>query len=489
MNPYRYTKRIVLVFFLLFLGCLANPVKAFADGEKGFLSTLENNTKFGLNIRLRNEYWNTFEKSSSDADSSYNIFLTRVRGFADFKVNNLRLHLLVQGINALNLPENGAFGPGVLYFKASDEEENPLKFQFVEAFIQYESSEGFYFKGGRIPLREGAEVLYKDSPKLNWVINKRLSERLIGNWDWTNTGRRFDGINLGYNSPTLKVDAFGAWVTFGGFDIDDGYWKDLDNVVVTGGSITLKKGTLLKYTQIKVFDYFYFDDRGVAKDFTGDDLKINTFGANLAGAYPLGNGEMDFLLWAALQFGNFGDLDQRALALIGEVGYQFKQTTWKPWIRAGVAFASGDGDPDDSDNGTFFNMVPTNHKYYGYTDTTAFSNVIDAYLQLMLFPHQKVKFAADWHFLWLASDDEVWIGGSGPFNNSVFGYAYRAPSGDNDIEKYLGSELDLSVNIAVLRFLSFQVGYSHIFGSDGIEAVFDGEEQLDWFYAQSVINF
>ncbi len=278
-------------------------------------------------------------------------------------------------------------------------------------------------------------------------------------------------------------------VTYGGFDFDDGYWNDLDNVVVIGGSITIKEGVKLENTQLKLFNYLYIDNRGVAEDFAGDNLEINNIGISAVGAYPVGSGEMDMMLWLAFQFGNFGDRDHKAVAFIGEAGYQFPQVAWKPWLRLGFAYASGDDDPDDSDNGTFFNMVPTNHKFYGYVDANAFSNLIDAYMQLLLAPHKRVNLALDGHLFWLASDDEVWIGGSGPFNDSVFGYAYRNPQEENNIDKTLGGEIDISANITALEFLSFKLGYSHFFGQDGVSAVFDKEDNLDWFYAQCVINF
>ena len=482
-------RAISLLFILQFLMIGLGAERAFSEDSTSFSQNIKDHTTLGVNIRLRDDYWNTFEKRGTDKDGSYNFFLIRARAFGDFTWEDFKLHVLVQGVKAFDLPRNGAFGPGPLYYNASDQKTGPGNFQFVEAFLQYKHPKGFYVKGGRIPIKGGAEVLYEDSPKLNWVIKKRLSERLIGTWDWTEIGRRFDGGSLGYQNSTFDINAFGSWVTYGGFDIDDGYWKDLDNVVVVGGSFTLKEGVLLQNTQFKLFNYYYFDNRDVAITKTGDDLKIDTIGANVVGAYPVGPGEIDLLMWVAFQFGNFGDLDQKAVAFIGEAGYQFTEAPWKPWLRAGFAYASGDGDPNDSNNGTFFNMVPTNHKFYGYADVNAFSNLADAYFQFLLSPHKRVNLAVDGHLFWLASDDEVWIGGSGPFNDAVFGYEYRNPVEGNDIEKDLGGEIDLGVNIEALDFLSFQVGYSHFFGHSGVGAVFDKKDDLDWFYAQSVINF
>lgn len=484
INAYSFSGLFILL--ILFQITLVEDA-ALADSDLHNIAG--GNASGGVNIRLRNEYWNTFTKEAASNDKDYNIFLIRARGYMDLDWDKIGVHLLGQGVKAFDLPENGAFGPGPVYFNASDMETGPGNFQIVEAYLDLKNYNGFYLKGGRIPLREGAEVLYKDSPKMNWIIKNRLSERMVGNFEWTDLGRRFDGLNAGYTNDIIDVNVFGANPTYGAFDIDDGYWKDLDTVFVTGAIFTLKKDALIRNTQIKLFNYFYFDNRESAKDFTGDDLKINTIGANLAGVYTAGPGEMDLLLWAGYQFGKFGTLDQNAFAFIAEAGYQFEEIVWKPWLRFGIAYASGDDDPDDRDNGTFFNYLPTNHKYYGYVDANAFSNLIDLYFQFLLNPYSRLNFAIDGHWFWLASDKEYQIGGSGAFNDNIFGYVYRHPAEGNNIDSNIGGELDLTAVIKVLDYLDIQLGYSHFFGNRGIKVIYDGKNQLDWLYAQATIHF
>jgi len=461
-----------------------------SDGEKSSIEEFKSHVRSGVDIRLRNELWNTFEKQGVSTDRTYDFFLVRARGFIDVFWSNFTFHLMGQGVKAFNLPRNGAFGPGPLYFSASENDTGPGNFQIAEAYLQIKDLPvlGFYLKGGRIGFQDGAEVLYGE-PKIDWVIKARLSERLIGNWDWVNIGRRFDGGTLGYGNRVFELNVLGVSVLQGGYDFDDGLWKELGHVVVLGGSFTLKKDVILPDTQFKVFNYFYFDNRTPAKELAGDNLKVNTTGISIVGAYDAGPGQVDLLLWFAFQLGKFGDLDQRALGFIGEIGYQFLHVPLKPWLRAGVAYASGDGDPDDSDHGTFFNMVPTNHKWYGYADAVAFSNLEDYYLQLILTPHNKVTFAIDGYLFRLASDDEFWISGSGPFNNEVFGYAFNKPLVGEDIKRNLGGELDFTLSIKPVDFLSLDIGYSHFFGGRGVDVVFDEEDQLDWFYVQTEVSF
>lgn len=479
---------LLLIVFLSFIYIISVPQGMASDLDES-AEGLRKRVRGGINIRLRDELWNTFERQGADTDRTYNFFLARTRGFIDAFWDNFTFHVMGQAVGALNLPENGAFGAGASYFSASDMDEERFDLQLMEAYLQIKDLpvQGFYLKGGRIGITEGAEVFYGET-KIDWVIKNRLSERLIGNWDWTNLGRRFDGGIIGYSNAVFDINAFGANVLEGGFDFDDGY-EELDHVVVVGGAFTLKQDVVIADTQFRVFDYFYFDNRDPAQAFSGDDLQINTIGASVVGAYDAGPGQVDLLLWFAFQTGNFGDLDQQAFGVIGEIGYQFLEVILKPWVRVGVAYASGDDDPDDSDNGTFFNMVPTNHKWYGYVDAVAFSNLIDAYFQLLLTLHSKVSLAVDGHLFRLASDDEFWIAGSGPFNNQAFGYTFFQPVAGEQIERDLGEELDFTLVINPTNYLSFGIGYSHFFGGKGVDAVFDKEDQLDWFYAQTEIVF
>jgi len=490
LSSYKPWGKEIFPFLLtLLILCTVSSFPARASDLDGVAEKIKEHVSGGVIILLRNELWSTFEKEGVSTERTYDFFFNRTRGFIDLTWEEFTIHLMGQGVKAFNLPKNAAFGLGPLYFSASDEETDPGNFQPVEAYLHIKDIQGFYLKGGRIGFNDGAQVLYKDDLKLNWLIQARLSERLIGNWDWPIVGRRYDGGTLGYTNNIFDFNLFGANVTFGGFDVDDGLWKDLDTVVVTGGAFTLKKDVLVPNTQFQIFNYFYFDDRTSARGLAGSDLEINTTGMSIIGAYNAGPGQVDLMLWFAFQLGNFGDLNQGAFAFIAELGYQFLELPWKPWLRAGIAYASGDGDPDDSDNGTFFNMVPTNHKWYGYTDSFAFMNLINPTFQLLLTPHEKVKFLMEGNAFFLSSDEEEWVTGSGPFNNEAFGYVFRAPVPGRDIERNMGAEVGFTLSIRPIDFLYLDIGYYHLFGGEGVESVFDKEDQLDWFYAQATVQF
>ena len=471
-------------FFLLLNFIGISPV--FGEGDlEGFF---REHTRSGVNVRLRNELWDTFEKKGVETDNTFDFFLVRARGFFDVFWEELYVHAMIQGIKGLNLPENGAFGPGPLYFTASGNDDDPGDLQLVELSFQINNVPytGFFLKAGRMGIEEGGEVFYGE-PKFDLVKRTRLSERLVGNWDWVNVGRRYDGGMIGYENDLFNLSLFGANVLKGGVDFDDGYeW--LDSVFVFGGAFTLKKDVFVKGTELRVFNVFYFDNRTPAKTVAGGSLKINSTGVSVLGVYGFGPGELDVVGWFAVQTGKFGELDQKAVGFIGEIGYQLPTLLFKPWLRLGVAYASGDGNPSDSDHGTFFNVVPTNHKWYGYMDAIAFSNLEDYYLQLILELHRMISFSVDGHLFRLASDDEFWIGGSGAFNNKAFGYVFFTPVDGEEVRRNLGGELDFTLTLKPIKYLSFDMGYSHFFGGKGVEVVFDREDQMNWFYVQTTVS-
>ena len=187
-------KKILLsLLSLLSLSVISVSTSRASDlGES--VEKLKNHVSGGVIILFRNELWSTFTRQGVPTNRTYDFLFVRGRGFIDFTWDKFTLHFMGQGVQAFNLPRNAAFGLGPLYFTASDNETNPGNLQIVEAYLQAKDIYGFYLKGGRIGYNDGAQVLYADDPKLNWVIQARLSERLIGNWDWPIVGRRYDEI-------------------------------------------------------------------------------------------------------------------------------------------------------------------------------------------------------------------------------------------------------------------------------------------------------
>ena len=132
----------------------------------------------------------------------------------------------------------------------------------------------------------------------------------------------------------------------------------------------------------------------------------------------------------------------------------------KPWFRVGVNYASGDDDPTDGDHHTFFNMLPTNHLYYGFADQWAFQNLVDWFAQLMLKPHEKVGINLMLHQFYLANDNDARYFGTGAFNKEVFGFGAQPSRGYGAG----GTEIDAVANYDFNKHLSIQGGYAYMWG-------------------------
>lgn len=484
-------KKLFKILFLIFL-CIA-----FLSGP-GVLSAEELTLKeviktaggaeFGIEGRARYEVWDGFEQTRDQDGKSYDFTSYRIRPYLGYAWDNVKLFSRFQAVGALDLPENAASGPGLNYYNWSAPDDSPNATDIIELYLEAENVviPGLGFRVGRQGIKDGAEVRYNDFA-WDWLKENRLSERLIGNWDWSNMGRRYDAATVFYDAPGYNLNLFGAKVLSGGYDYENSY-DQLNDVFIGGGTLTIKKDKFSNL-ELRVFDYYYRDSRNVVADsITGNKVEVNTVGASVLSVYPgVGAGDLDLMLWGAYQSGDWGRNDQDAYAAVAEVGYRLPSVIWQPWTRLGFAYASGDDNPGDNDNETFFNLLPSNHKYHGAMDMIAFSNIYDSYLQLILLPSKKLKLQADGHYYMLAEDckDSYWYTGSGAYNDKFFGYDQYSTNGDDDI----GIEVNFSAEYQLAANMAFTAGYAHFFGGDAAENYYMKDEDADWAYVQFDLNF
>ena len=134
----------------------------------------------------------------------------------------------------------------------------------------------------------------------------------------------------------------------------------------------------------------------------------------------------------------------------------------------------------DGTRTTFFNILPTNHLYYGYLDQLAFQNLIDLLAQLRLRPLPKLSLDLTWHRFWLAEDADFRWSGTGAFSRTSLGYVRSASQGSHDV----GHELDLTATVPVHRTTVLKTGYSRLWGGGAL-----GDDDADWFYLQIQIQY
>jgi hypothetical protein len=432
--------------------------------------------------RYRFESW---DARASNADAIHGL-RTRIGARYTWKEN---VSLFVQGQDArvFDLSPTGS-GASDLYRAntpgADDDETGHTTVR--QAYLEVRPGAGSYVRVGRQDIYGGTQVKYPEG-NWNYLKMKRLGQRLVGGVGWTNGERAYDGVAAGLAiGEDHYLHAFTAAPTTGVFDIAGAY-DTQEEILFGGAQWTAKRGSCLDDTEFNAFFYGYSDER----DIIADDLEIYTLGASLVGVYPVGPGNADVILWAAGQWGDFPgateSLDHAAWALIAEAGYQLPDVPTKPWLRVGVNAASGDDDPDDDDHGTFFNLMPTNHLYYGYADQVAFQNLIDLFAQLKLAPHEKVGLEVALHQFWLVDDDDSRYFGSGAFNPELMGFGSAASGGENDV----GTEIDVVATVKLHKHLSVAGGYSFMWGGDVFDAGagVDGPDNTEWAFLQVLVQY
>ena len=195
-----------------------------------------------------------------------------------------------------------------------------------------------------------------------------------------------------------------------------------------------------------------------------------------------GDARGNVLVWAAVQGGDWGTADQEAWAVAVDLGRELDGLPGKPSVHLAFEQASGDGRPGGAHE-SFFNLLPTNHKYYDLIDFTSFSNLRDVYLETWLSAGSKVKVRAALHQLSLVEKQDAWYGGSGAFQESTFGYTPRRPAGGFPSTD-LGRELGTDVNWTIREGLQLTVGGAYFWGGDAAAAFLPAKEDAGWGYVE-----
>lgn len=433
--------------------------------------------KPSFDLRLRWEGFDTPARNTA-TDPEYDLGLARFRAALDLVWTRWKLHGMVQAGGVFNIPENGAFAAGPTYFAANDRDTDLAVIGLAELYGAYEA-EGLRLVLGRQPYADGMEVP-AGVAHLDGVKRRRLSDRLVGTFEWPNTARRFDGASFGYGPGSTHVAAFAFRPLVGAFDTSGDAFGEIDDVTIYGATVTGKHGQWIPGTEVRIFTVQYEDERGVTPGAPGD-LSLNTSGAS----FLAGNSTSDLLLWGALQTGNWGVVDQDAWAFLIDVGRRFDNLPGKPSFHLAWEQSSGDprpgAAPGSGNHETFFNVLPTNHKFYGSMDYLAFQNLRDAYVESLFGVGPKLKVRAMLHDFALTERADVWYSGSGAFEEESFGYAGRLASYPS---KDLARELDVEVTWPLQSGFELGIGGGHWWGGDAAEVFFPAEQDGNWLYLQ-----
>ncbi len=391
----------------------------------------------------------THKRYGGESPTQDTFFLHRYYYHADFRYRKL-IRLFVQGVSAAVEDRDGTPIP------------NPSDhFDFQQLFADVR------FLGEDIPLtlRVGRQELQYGK------------QRLVSPLDWANVRRSWDGAKVFWQDEDWNLDAW--WVRpvqKRQRDVDNVNW-DQDFY----GFYAAYKG--IENHGIDAFFYALRDEGDVpnANLRTGDvgDLSLYTMGGRFWGKTPIGDHCWDYDTVLAGQWGKAAGDTIQAWMWSGDTGYTLANCPWKPRIGIGLDYASGDDDPFDDIHGTFNQMFPLGHAYFGYLDQIGRQNLWAQNVNLTVKPHQRVTSRLAWHTFWTDKNrDALYHAGGAPVR--------RSPRGNVGDE--IGHELDFTLNWKVDPHASLLFGYSHMWASDFITGTGSSEDP-DLFYLQYTYKF
>jgi hypothetical protein len=450
--------------------------------------------------RVRAQGWNSFQDVAGDAsygfvESFFRLGIGQARDRWQWQIELNQPTLLGLPKRAVVAAPQGQLGLGGSYFAANDSSQTAASVFPSKAFVRFT---GFAGKPanqltiGRFEFIDGTETRPANTT-LAWLKQERIAHRLIGNFAFSDVGRSADGASFAWNQGRANVTLAAARPTRGVFQVDG--LGELD-VAWQYGALTLATGGGKSSGDLRLFGLGYQDVRAVAKSDNrvaairnGADrfsnINIGTFGMHYLHQLDAGSsGTFDWLFWGAAQFGQWGVQSHRAGALAAEAGWQPRQAAWKPWVRTGYAYASGDGNPGDAHHNSFFQVLPT-PRIYARFPFYNLENINDAFLMVVLRPSSKVTIRSDARALWLSSRRDLWYQGGGAFQPRTFGFTGR-PSGGR---RGLANLWDASADYRVSPHWGVGLYYGHAWGKGVLHSIYPKHPNGDFGYTELLYRF
>jgi len=447
-------------------------------------------------LRSRLYAWNWFEAPPFDnlyahSGNLFRLSLSQKRAKFDWAAEFAIPVLLGLPDNATATAPQGALGLGSNYYSANKSHRNAAMIFPKQLFLRLRVREGQSLQVGRFLFLDGAELAPKNAT-LATLKQTRIAQRLLGDFGWTDVGRSFDGLHYAFSKAAEDVTFVAAVPTRGVFQVDGWGWNQ---AAFAYGSYTRDWGKGQHAADTRFFFLEYGDWRTTvlktdsrplaARRADTDGIRIDTFGGHSLHAYSTAAGTWDVLGWGLIQTGRWGTLRHRAYALAFEGGFQPKiLPALKPWLRGGYNVGSGDGNPNDSTHGSFFQALPTPRPFARFPFFNMM-NTQDRFASLILRPHPKVTLSSEFHSIRLSNANDLWYSGGGVFQPWTFGYAGRSTAG----RRSLANLIDTSFEYRFSRAATFSAYAGYAQGLASIQTIYPAGARGQFGYLELLYRF
>jgi hypothetical protein len=472
------------------------PPPAAPAGPKPI--ALGNDIVFATAIRTRTYGWDWFG-DADEGDYTYQgtqirFGVTQTRKKYDWQLEFEAPFMINLPTTAVKPPPQGQLGLGASYYAANGNSENPIHLFLKQGTIRFKGLGGIAgqsLKVGRFEFNDALEVTPRN-PSIVVLNRDRVSQRILGNFGFSDVLRSFDGAQYTLAMPKYTITGVAARPTEGVFQVNG--WNELD-INVFYGSVMGNSGTDKNPRTWRVLGMGYHDYRDNApktdnrpaavRNADTKSINIATFGGHVIQLVGTSSGPVDLMFWGVGQTGSWGALSHRASAMAAEIGWQPSALRkLKPWLRAAYNYDSGDSNPNDNKHGTFMQMLPT-ARIYARTPFFNLMDTVDAFGEVILRPHPRLTLRSDVHQLTLASKNDLWYSGGGAFQPNTFGMSGRPSNGHSD----LSTLIDLSGDIIVNRNATLGLYYGHASSGAIAKAIYPSGDALHLAFMEWLIRF
>jgi hypothetical protein len=232
------------------------------------------------------------------------------------------------------------------------------------------------------------------------------SQRLVSPTDFPNAPRTWDGVKGFWHSETLDVDAFWTRPVV----INPSRFDSENDKATFAGLWTTVKPEKGRYLDLY---YLYLDNATplvtVPLPSGRGGFDVNTIGTRYTGEYK-------YLLWdfeGMYQFGRHTDQTTSAAAGDAGLGTHFANAPLNPTFWVYYDYASGSHNPGQGEFGTFNQLFPNGHAYFGGTDLVGRQNIEDLNFDGWVTPLKWVIVGVQYHILRLDSAKDALYNAAG----------------------------------------------------------------------------
>jgi hypothetical protein len=447
--------------------------------------------------RSRFYVWNWFQPATGENQYQYmgnliQLNLAETSHKWDWDVDFAIPVLIGLPSTATDAAPQGALGLGSNYYAANGNNNSTAMIFPKQLYLRFHGlgSEASKLQIGRFLFSDGSELIPKDA-SLATLKRDRVSQRLLGDFGWSDVGRSFDGVHYTFTKPSDDFTFVAATPTRGVYQVDGWGWNRI-GFGYAAYTHEWGKGRHVADSRLFVLEYDDFrhilktDNRPTAaRKGDTENIRINTFGGHTLHALQTNAGPLDFLAWGAIQTGRWGVQQQLSYAYDVEGGWQPKILPGvKPWLRGGYTVGSSDGNPNDNKHETFFQVLPTPRPYARFPFFNMM-NMKDRFGALVLRPQPKVTISSEFHSLGLSSVNDLWYSGGGAYQPWTFGYTGRAVAG----RRSLGNLYDASVEYRVSRRITMTTYLGYTQGLAVMEQIYPQGRDGQFGYVEFLYRF